>query len=960
MKGLRSVVFFLSMALYSSTLTGLGQRGPSGGAPPVGASWSYASLGTGIGLSGITLGRNGPFREIYLGGSTFVFGADQYWYVLRYSTASHDYEPAFASELMPADIVRIATAQLYGDGSSQIVVALASGEVRLYDQFTRRPLLSLTVTPNIQGMAIHDLDGDGLPELLFVSPTGLTVFSNAGDALWSVPQAVGEDVVVGQMDDDPALEIATTGGFVVDAATRLVQWTAAQGFGHRLRAADIDGDGRDELIVAEAWNAVRAYDVDLQTEKWTIPTPQDVGAIAVADTDCDGQLEVLIGDGQWGSVRSYDAATLLLRWEITNPQHGVTWIEYGDSNGDGISEVLWGAGATSTGPDNLFVGDPVTQTIVWQSRDVDGPFLGPEWGDVDGDGQPELVFATRYTDAQYAGPRIFVLDGKTLALRAVSDPIVGLTPFSSLFLRNVDADPALEIVLSGGNPYDGVVQIYDFDSSGTFTLNWTNPNPPFGSWFFSVDVGDADGDGGMKVLTGGGRAHTGADGTFLYVWDYATGALEWTSPQLGGYWDNVQDVAILGGGAGAPDLLGIVGGGSLYGFDGATHDPLPVVAGTFTAMRAAAYTGVRAVYLGDTAGKVYRYERGVSSYTLAATYTLGLASIDGITLTPSGGALVGSAGRLYAYADLSAAPTWTTLDFGASLGRHACQGEGPHARVLSGGLYGVFEVGPPLSVVSVMPTSGPASGGTAIAVTGAGFSAGATAYLNAAAVEGVDVGGSSDLSGNTSPMAAGTLASLIVLDPDGSEGVLSDAFLVDYLDVDGSNLFHDAVEGVSRHRVTVGCGGGNYCATQSVSRAQMAVFLVRAAFGPGFQPPRASGLVFSDVFCAGFASSEIEWMAKTGVTAGCGTGEEYCPSSPVTRAQMAVFLLKALLGSDYVPPPAVGVFSDVPVDDPFAPWIEDLAGRGITAGCSGGNYCPGASTTRGQMAAFLVRTFFEP
>ena len=84
-----------------------------------------------------------------------------------------------------------------------------------------------------------------------------------------------------------------------------------------------------------------------------------------------------------------------------------------------------------------------------------------------------------------------------------------------------------------------------------------------------------------------------------------------------------------------------------------------------------------------------------------------------------------------------------------------------------------------------------------------------------------------------------------------------------------------------------------------------------------------------------------------------------CPSATVTRAQMAVFLLKASLGSAYAPPACTGtVFGDVPCSGgAFDPWIEDLAARAITGGCGNGNYCPDGGNTRGQMAAFLVKSF---
>jgi hypothetical protein len=53
------------------------------------------------------------------------------------------------------------------------------------------------------------------------------------------------------------------------------------------------------------------------------------------------------------------------------------------------------------------------------------------------------------------------------------------------------------------------------------------------------------------------------------------------------------------------------------------------------------------------------------------------------------------------------------------------------------------------------------------------------------------------------------------------------------------------------------------------------------------------------------------------------------------------------------PDPATATFADVPVGHPFHRFVEALVAAGITAGCGGGNYCPDAPVTRGQMAVFL-------
>jgi hypothetical protein len=75
---------------------------------------------------------------------------------------------------------------------------------------------------------------------------------------------------------------------------------------------------------------------------------------------------------------------------------------------------------------------------------------------------------------------------------------------------------------------------------------------------------------------------------------------------------------------------------------------------------------------------------------------------------------------------------------------------------------------------------------------------------------------------------------------------------------------------------------------------------------------------------------------------------------------MAVLLLRAKHGSDYVPPDATGVFNDVDPSYWAADWIEQLAEEEVTSGCGGGNYCPTMPVTRDQMAVFLVRNFNLP
>ncbi len=186
---------------------------------------------------------------------------------------------------------------------------------------------------------------------------------------------------------------------------------------------------------------------------------------------------------------------------------------------------------------------------------------------------------------------------------------------------------------------------------------------------------------------------------------------------------------------------------------------------------------------------------------------------------------------------------------------------------------------------------------------------------------------------------------------------------VDFLDAPPEYLFHDFVDTIARNGITAGCGIGIYCPTATNTRAQMAVFLLKSKYGSDHVPPPAAG-IFLDVPAADPFAPWIEELYNLGVTGGCqATPLQYCPGAPVTRAQMAVFLLKTYFDSTYVPPPATGtVFGDVPLGSFAAAWIEDLYARGITGGCQASPplYCPNDPNTRGQMAVFLTKTFALP
>jgi uncharacterized repeat protein (TIGR03803 family) len=329
-------------------------------------------------------------------------------------------------------------------------------------------------------------------------------------------------------------------------------------------------------------------------------------------------------------------------------------------------------------------------------------------------------------------------------------------------------------------------------------------------------------------------------------------------------------------------------------------------------------------------GTVFELD-GANGYALTTLHSF--ASIDGAS--PAASLFADGGGNLYG----------TAQDGGA------------------GGAGVVFRIGTaiPVSLSGIAPSSGPAAGFTPVVVTGTGLLPGSSLLIGAVDAMGTTVIDQGRIAAATPALTPGTLNDVTVTDSgDSSSLTLADAFFADFTDVAQGLSFHDHVERIFRAGITAGCGGGNYCPGSSVSRQQMAVFLLKAEHGSSYTPPVCHG-IFDDVPCPSTYANWIEQLSAEGITAGCG-GNDFCPASPVTRQQMAVFLLKTEHGSAYAPPTCTGIFDDVVCPGPFTDWIEQLYAELITGGCQASPllYCPGSPVNRGQMAVFLVKTFPLP
>ena len=206
---------------------------------------------------------------------------------------------------------------------------------------------------------------------------------------------------------------------------------------------------------------------------------------------------------------------------------------------------------------------------------------------------------------------------------------------------------------------------------------------------------------------------------------------------------------------------------------------------------------------------------------------------------------------------------------------------------------------------------------------------------------------------------------------------------VDFLDVPPSNPFHDFVDAIAAHGVTLGCdGNGDYCPDDSVTREEMAAFIARAHDGGDAGVPFSGSVggtpydcnsgtsYFADVPTSDGFCRYVNRIAALGITIGCDPTPDFCPGDVVTREAMALFVGRAL-APGAVPPSAysdvttdrsydcsvAAPFSDVPANTASCNAIGYIWARGVVDGFGDGTFHPADVLTRAQGAKFISNGF---
>lgn len=205
------------------------------------------------------------------GAERLVLG-DVHGFVHVYERRDRAFEEVWVSEYYEGAIGGLAITDINDDGLDEIVVYSESGRLHFLDSVDYSVIWSNP--PNeyerLTAMLVHNVDDDAQDELILCADGRLVIYDGRDQfEEWRSDQNNIEatDIVVADVDGDGADEIVLNDGFVYDARFRDLEWQSPESFGERLGALDIDNDGIPEIIGEFGGQFLRIFDIDLRRMK---------------------------------------------------------------------------------------------------------------------------------------------------------------------------------------------------------------------------------------------------------------------------------------------------------------------------------------------------------------------------------------------------------------------------------------------------------------------------------------------------------------------------------------------------------------------------------------------------------------------------------------------------------------------------------------------------------------------
>lgn len=599
----------------------------------------FPGLGSGLGLSGFSIFDfdNDGFSEL-LFGTGKGFGGNDSFVVVNYDEQSGTYRVLCQSLPYEEGIAKIRgfANRTY---SASSLIALNNGHILVINH--RSGTIQGEISTGMAGvndLLVGDIDNDAADEIAVLFDNTIRIY-DANSFVFEKQIPYGAlSFSLGHFTSAQEHDLALNTGYLLNVGeqhTTIVWDYSALGFSDQfLSAGDIDADGLDEIVAADKWDNLRAFNADTRGILWEHEADHDIDALQVLDSDEDGVPEVLYGDGQWGGLYGLQGATGTVQWTVDNSHHGVTDLHIADLDQDDRLELIWGAGHSSTGPDFAFIHDLVLDQREWQSPDTGLPYYAVAYGNLDDDDLPDRVFASHDNERGGLVTAIRSSDGSVL-WQVESDDFGAhsLTGLHALVVGDVDEDGEAEVVVGTDDLYNGYVAILDgSDGSLENAVELESGSP-----IYSLAIGNLDGQGNTDILAGGGKEHTGSEGIKVHIIDGKAAVVSHTFPSLGDSWEDLWSLELVD--IDADNTLEVIAvWGATYILDADNNGLIRTLDTDFVSLA----TTDQRVYVGNESGVLSSMDRDGKITTVAKVCASAITALE--TVSPSRLALV-CAGR---------------------------------------------------------------------------------------------------------------------------------------------------------------------------------------------------------------------------------------------------------------------------------------------------------------------------